>query len=92
MYRTCPNAFDCNRCPDYDRFASMRAAAGTNAFGLDYPAGRGYDRGHTWVRQEDDGVITIGLDDLGERVIGTPEAVELPAPGTKFSSTDPRGG
>jgi glycine cleavage system H lipoate-binding protein len=37
--------------------------------------------GHTWARLEPDGTVAVGLDELGHRMIGTPDAVRLPAPG-----------
>ena len=49
--------------------------------GLEFPADRLYHRGHTWVHQENDGTLTIGLDDLARRVVGAPDAVNLPQPG-----------
>ena len=34
----------------------------TNDLGLDYPGDRLYHRGHTWVKLEEDGMVSIGLD------------------------------
>jgi glycine cleavage system H lipoate-binding protein len=82
--RTCPNAFDCAHCPDYPRFAALPAAVAPRTFGLNYPEDRFYHRGHTWVRPESDGTVTIGLDDLAQRVIGEPDSVDLPAPGAEI--------
>jgi hypothetical protein len=48
---------------------------------MSFPADRFYHRGHTWVRPEADGTVTIGLDDLGARLLGTPDEVILPEPG-----------
>ena len=50
--------------------------------GVPMPHDRSYHRGHTWARLEDDGTYTVGLDELGSRLIGKPEIIELPAPGT----------
>jgi hypothetical protein len=36
------------------------------------------------VRPEADGTILAGLDELGRRLIGTPDQVELPKPGTRL--------
>lgn len=79
--RTCPNAFDCRSCAEYETFAELPAAAPPTTFGLDYPADHLYHRGHTWVRPESDGTYTVGLDDLASHLVGQPDAVELPAPG-----------
>src|SRR6185369_6189587 len=79
--RTCPNAFDCRHCSEYEKFAILPASTPEGTFGLDYPAGRLYHRGHTWVELQPDGTWTIGLDDLAEHLIGAPDKIELPAPG-----------
>ncbi len=47
------------------------------------PLDRFYHRGHTWAKPETDGTITIGLDDLGARLIGKPDEIALPAVGTQ---------
>ena len=85
-HRTCRNAFDCRRCPDYEKLVKIRAAAPGTTFGLAYPASRLYHRGHTWVQPEADGVYTIGLDDLASRLVGKPDEVELPAEGARIEA------
>ena len=50
-------------------------------FGFELPLDRLYHRGHTWVRPETDGTLTVGLDDIARRLLGTPEKVELPGAG-----------
>jgi glycine cleavage system H lipoate-binding protein len=84
--RTCPNAFDCRRCTEYEKLACLQAAAPASTFGMDYPAERLYHRGHTWVQAEADGTYTIGLDDLAAHLIGTPDAVELPPAGEEVQA------
>jgi glycine cleavage system H lipoate-binding protein len=37
--------------------------------------------GHTWARMEADGTVAVGLDDLGHRLVGTMDRMELPQPG-----------
>jgi len=49
--------------------------------GAQLPQDRLYHRGHTWVRREEDGTYTIGLDDFIHRLIGNPDRIDLPAPG-----------
>jgi glycine cleavage system H lipoate-binding protein len=82
--RTCPNAFDCRRCPDYARFADLAPSVAPRTFGLNYPGDRFYHRGHTWVRPEMDGTLTVGLDDMAERIVGKPDTVLLPETGTEL--------
>jgi glycine cleavage system H protein len=45
-----------------------------------------YHRGHTWVQPQQDGTLTIGLDEFARRVIGKPDSVELPSAGTKLQN------
>lgn len=85
----CPNGFDCGRCEMHaERVAADPAAAPQNAaeeiFGMDFPLDRLYHRGHTWVRPERDGSVTIGLDELGRRLVGMPDRVEFPKPGRRL--------
>lgn len=87
--RECPHAFDCRHC---DVHASLIAyhpveEAGDEEeeiFGMSFPLDRFYHRGHTWARLEPDGTVTVGLDELGQRLLGTPDAVDLPLPGTRI--------
>jgi len=52
--------------------------------GLHYPDDRLYHRGHTWVKKEDDGTLTIGLDPLSEHLVGTPDSIDMPACGAEL--------
>jgi hypothetical protein len=85
--RVCPNEFDCRRCETHNRLVYRRPPAAIEEldeeiFGMSFPLDRFYHRGHTWAHPEIDGTVTVGLDDLGRRLLGTPDAVELPRPGT----------
>jgi len=85
--RTCPHAFDCRECETHAKWIEKHAIAQNPEFeeevlGMSFPLDRFYHRGHTWARPEDDGTVTIGLDELGKRLIGSPGIVDLPAPGT----------
>jgi glycine cleavage system H protein len=90
--RTCENCFDCRHCADHPRFVAAAATAaplaaatlGPTVAGFAVPADRLYHRGHTWVREESDGTLTVGLDDLGSHLMGRPDAIELPSPGAKL--------
>jgi hypothetical protein len=88
--RECPNAFDCRRCTVHAGGAwACRAAEDDEICGMSFPADRFYHRGHTWARPEPDGTVTVGLDDLGRRLIGVPESVSLPAPGESIRVNGP---
>ncbi len=82
--RECPNAFDCRGCQTHPKLkqASLGSAE-AEVYGMAFPLDRFYHRGHTWVRVETDGAVTVGLDELGKRLVGVPDAVDLPAPGVR---------
>lgn len=82
--RVCPNAFDCRFCSHHARFPRARADNGPDCvFGLRYPQHRYYHRGHTWVAPQPDGSLLVGLDAIGQRVIGEPDVVEMAPVGSK---------
>jgi hypothetical protein len=90
--RECARAFDCGTCETHAKLIALHppmshtqavAETETEIFGMSFPLDRMYHRGHTWARPEADGTVTVGLDDLGARLLGTPDSVELPAPGTR---------
>ncbi len=93
--RACGNGFDCRHCADHARFQALRQASGpadpAAHFGFALPLDRLYHRGHTWVKPESDGTLTVGLDDLARRLVGTPERVDLPAAGERLEVNGPAG-
>jgi glycine cleavage system H protein len=88
--RSCENCFACRDCPDHAKFVAAAASAPpqipapATVAGFALPADRLYHRGHTWVREEADGTLTVGLDDLGGHLMGNPDAIELPPPGARL--------
>ena len=82
--RTCDHHFDCRSCENYPHFAVLPATGRARDLGLDYPDDRLYHRGHTWVKSEEDGTVTIGLDALAGHLIGNPDSVKLPQPGDEL--------
>lgn len=86
--RECPNAFDCRECQTHAALIRGREAAPAaqeeeEIFGMQFPLDRYYHRGHTWAKREADGTVTVGLDELGSRLIGRPDEVELPERGSR---------
>jgi hypothetical protein len=86
--RECPHAFDCRQCKTHAKLIAARPPVRSDEpeediFGMSFPLDRMYHRGHTWARPEADGTITVGLDDLGARLLGTPDAVDLPESGSR---------
>lgn len=88
-YRECPNAFDCRRCETHARLLESQPPAAPaeteeEIFGMAFPLDRLYHRGHTSVLPESDGTVLVELDELGRRLIGRPDFVELPPPGSRL--------
>ena len=81
LSRTCDNAFDCRHCEKYSQFAVLPATGNVGPLGLDYADDRYYHRGHTWVKPEEDGPVSVGIDELAARLVGTPDLVSLPEVG-----------
>ncbi len=84
--RECPNAFDCRHCETHARLIALHppeqpGETEEEIFGMSFPLDRLYHRGHAWARPEADGTVTVGLDELGSRLLGAPDAVDLPQPG-----------
>jgi hypothetical protein len=87
--RECPNAFDCRHCETHARLMAMRppeqpGEPEEEIFGMSFPRDRFYHRGHAWARPEADGTVTVGLDELGKRLLGVPDAVDLPQSGARI--------
>jgi glycine cleavage system H lipoate-binding protein len=81
--RICPNAFQCGSCRDHSRFRQARRGETADVlFGLSYPNHRYYHRGHTWVEEQADGTLLVGLDTLGRMAIGRPDSVTMPGTGS----------
>jgi hypothetical protein len=95
--RTCENGFDCRRCAAHERLEEARRLQplgegdGADHTGLELPSDRLYHRGHTWVRPESDGTLTVGLDGLARRLVGTPDRVDLPVAGRRLEVNGPLG-
>lgn len=82
--RTCDNAFNCRDCQKYGQFVVLPATGRLHSLGLRYPDDRFYHRGHTWVHTEGDGTLTIGLDDLANHLVGSPDFVQFPKIGERI--------
>lgn len=82
--RTCDNAFDCRHCEKYSEFAVLPARGVAHDLGLNYSDDRLYHRGHTWVHPEEDGTVTIGLDEFADHLLGSPDSYTLPEIGDEL--------
>ncbi len=86
--RSCDNEFRCSDCRVHAAIRARKRPAAPlqfEAFGFTMPPYRKYHRGHTWVQEEKDGTMTVGIDDFGRRIVGKHFSVELPPVGTHLS-------
>jgi hypothetical protein len=89
--RQCAHAFDCRQCQTHAKLIELHpvelaAKPEEDLFGMAFPLDRFYHRGHTWAHPQADGTVTVGLDELGQRLLGVPDAVDLPQPGTHVAA------
>ena len=54
----------------------------------DLPQGLSYVSSHEWIRNEGDGIVTIGVTDFAQEQLGDVVFVELPDIGTQLTSED----
>lgn len=47
-----------------------------------------YTKSHEWLRVEDDGLITVGISDHAQELLGDLVFIELPEVGTEFVAGD----
>lgn len=88
--RHCARAFDCKGCEKHAELASLAPALpAADESGLDIPNDRLYHRGHAWLKPLDDGTVAVGLDDLASRLVGKPDALDLPAVGARVAENGP---
>ncbi len=92
----CDREFDCRGCRMHARLLYSEEGCARTAepeqaevCGISVPLDRYYHRGHTWVREGEDGVLLVGIDDLGRRLLGSDGTVELPPPGTELRVNEP---
>ncbi len=75
--RMCRHGFECNHCEFHRKMLDAAPAEAGKA------PDRYFHRGHAWVRPEDDGTVTIGIDDFGAKVVGTEARAKLPKIGRR---------
>lgn len=76
---------DHGRQPATVRFAPVQAMRSW----FSVPEGLYFHRGHTWAVPESEGVYRVGLDDFAQRLVGRPDAVDLPRAGAVVESGTP---
>lgn len=66
--------------------APVRAWVSQFADWFQVPEGVMFHRGHGWARPEAAGVMTVGLDDFAQQLVGPLAAVDLPQPGASLKA------
>jgi glycine cleavage system H lipoate-binding protein len=90
--RLCAYNFECSKC-DFDQYfeevLSPRNNTAPNEIyqikGFNMPINYHYHDGHTWAKKEDGGYIRIGIDDFAQKILGAPEALDLPLMGKELT-------
>jgi glycine cleavage system H lipoate-binding protein len=82
--KICPNAYECGNCA-FDQTMQARLQAEVLPVGVTAQVGGFqvagevyYHEGHAWARPEYGGRVRVGLDDFGQRLVGTASRIELP--------------
>ena len=60
-----------------------RRLRGSEWFRLD--EGRFYHQGHTWARPEASGIVSVGIDDFAQKLLGRPSSLNLPKVGARVT-------
>jgi glycine cleavage system H protein len=53
------------------------------------PLDRYYHAGHSWVLPQDEAVVTLGIDDFAQKLVGKPSSVRLPNVGERLEQGAP---
>ena len=52
--------------------------------GYEFRPGLRYHQGHTWARLDEQGLVTVGVDDFARRLVGPVDQIELPCGGSSL--------
>ncbi len=97
-FRLCDRGLECSTCPLDNALRNSPELAHRVTRTERPPATRSgclvpedvfFHPGHTWVRIGTDGTLTIGVDDLGSRLVGRIESVGLPTAGDTLTADRP---
>ncbi len=91
-FKACPKAYHCIDCEFdqyfYDHFkvhAKMQPMDFETVNGVFLPAGYYLSAGHTWVKIEDQGLVRMGIDDFGARLVGKIDHIATPLMGKQVA-------
>jgi len=89
--RVCAYDYECAAC-DFDQFFEDVWSTKVHSLpfethrvkGFDMPVGYYFHNGHTWARIESGGCVRIGMDDFSLKLLGKPDALDLPLMGKEL--------
>lgn len=89
--RACAYDYECATC-DFDQFFEDIWTTKTESIphevqdikGFEVPMGYYFHNGHTWARIESGGYIRVGMDDFALKLLGRPDAFDLPLMGKEL--------
>jgi glycine cleavage system H lipoate-binding protein len=89
--RLCAYDYECSKC-DFDQLFEdvWTTKTATMPFeiqrvkGFEIPMGYYFHNGHAWARIESGGCVRVGLDDFALKLLGSPEALDLPLMGKEL--------
>ncbi|MCP4021866.1 MAG: glycine cleavage system protein H [Desulfobacteraceae bacterium] len=90
--KTCPMNYNCDRC-EFDQYFEDTLAPRTGHAGVHMTDVKGFalaqgfyfHQGHTWASIDSGGNIRVGLDDFSLKVLGGPDAFDLPLTGQELN-------
>lgn len=90
--RICAYDYECSTC-DFDQFFEDVWTTKTGTIphqvqevgGFKVPIGYYFHDGHTWARIESGGYIRVGMDDFSLKLLGKPDALDLPLMGKELN-------
>lgn len=90
-FKACPRAYHCVDCEFdqyfYDHFkvhAMIKPMDFQTVHGVSVPAGYYLSAWHLWVTIEDQGMVRMGIDDFGARVLGKIDTIQTPLMGKRL--------
>jgi len=94
--RSCAYDYDCSTC-DFDQFFEDVWNVKTRTVpyetqdvkGFKVPMGYYFHNGHTWARIESGGYVRVGMDDFALKLLGKPDALDLPLMGKEVDKDRP---
>ncbi len=87
-FKACPKAYHCIDC-EFDQFfqdqfkvyARVEQIDFCDIRGFSLPAGYYLGSGHTWIKLEGNGMVTMGIDDFAVRLLGKFDTLSAPLMG-----------